>query len=109
MLHMGNTSSSRSHSDSDSDEDAPSSFMADVHRGVALAGVGGHNFSSSAAGLAMRHNSFYNVTQHVTDYDAINIFRLKQSDLRKLKYERRYIPGISRQGMRLRVSCPAAA
>ncbi|KAF6256904.1 hypothetical protein COO60DRAFT_58690 [Scenedesmus sp. NREL 46B-D3] len=50
----------------------------------------------------MRHNSFYNVTQHVTDYDAINIFRLKQSDLRKLKYERRYIPGISRQGMRLR-------
>jgi hypothetical protein len=37
----------------------------------------------------MRPSNFNNVNQQVTDYDAINVYKVKQSDLRGLKYERR--------------------
>jgi hypothetical protein len=62
------------------------------------------NSSSAACKLAMSHNMHYDVTQYVTDYDAINVFGLKHKDLRGLTYQKRNIPGYSRQGMRLRVS-----
>jgi hypothetical protein len=117
---MGNASSSsgRSHSDSDSESDHD---MDDLYGAVHSAVVGGGNRiavgagnnsiavgagnSSGAAGqLAMRHSIHYDVTKFVTYYDAINVFGLKFSNLKGLKYQRQYIPGVSRHGMRLGVS-----
>jgi hypothetical protein len=43
---------------------------------------------------------YYDITQQVTDYDAIHTYGLRFKDLRPLKYEKRQIPGVPRLGMR---------
>jgi hypothetical protein len=114
---MGNASSSSSsmgHSDSGSESDHDMDDLRDavhsaiVGRGNSTAISAGNN-SSAAGQLAMRHNIYYDVTQFVTDYDAINVFGLLFKDLKGLKYQKRYIPGVCRQGMRMNVSYLADA
>jgi hypothetical protein len=94
-------SGSESDRDMDSLRDAVNSAVGG--RGNSIA-VSAGNGSSAAGQLEMRHNIHYDVTQFVTDYDAINVFGLMWKDLKGLKYQKRYIPGVCRQGMRLNVS-----
>jgi hypothetical protein len=111
---MGNASSSSSsmrHSDTDngSHSNHDMDYIRDaVHSAVVGGGnsiaASAGNSSSTAGQLAMRHNIHYDVTQFVTDYDAINVFGLRHKGLRGLKYQKRHIPGVSRQGMRMNVS-----
>jgi hypothetical protein len=111
MGNASSSSSSRDHSDSDrgSESDHDSDELRDIVHSAVVGGgnsiaVGAGNGSSAAGQLAMSHNTHYDVTQFVTDYDAINVFCLKHKNLRGLKYQKRYIPGVCRQGMRLGVS-----
>jgi hypothetical protein len=107
---MGNaSSSSMGHSDSGSESDHDIDDLRDAVHSAILGGrsstaVSAGNNSSAAGQLAMRHNIYYDVTQFVTDYDAINVFGLMWKDLKGLKYQKRYIQGVCRQGMRMNVS-----
>jgi hypothetical protein len=100
---------SHSHSDSDSKSDRDMNHLrgaahSSVVGGGNSAAVSEGNSTSAAGQLAMRHNFHYDGTQFVTEYDAINMFGLKHKNLMGLKFQRRYIPGVSKWGSRLTVS-----